>query len=124
VQAITRQRLRNRKLKIQRRLTRRRKRQAKANGRSGTVMNASNVKYEMSERNRGVVYGGIGLMHRLAEQVGLVEAIDRKLQLLKIHLPYHESDHVLNFAFNALCEGTCLEDIELRRNDECFLDAV
>ena len=43
---------------------------------------------------------------------------------LKIHLPYHESDHVLNFAFNALCDGNCLEDLELRRQDEVYLDAV
>jgi hypothetical protein len=54
----------------------------------------------------------------------LAEAIDRRLHLLKIHLPYHESDHVLNLAYNALCDGTCLEDIELRRNDEVFLDAL
>jgi hypothetical protein len=27
-------------------------------------------------------------------------------------------------AYNALCDGTCLEDIELRRNDEVFLDAL
>src|SRR5262249_42462038 len=47
-----------------------------------------------------------------------------RLVLLKIHLPYHESDHVLNFAYNALCEGTCKEDIELRRNDAAFLDAL
>ena len=46
------------------------------------------------------------------------------MHLLKIHLPYHESDHVLNFAFNALCDGTCLEDLELRRQDEVYLDAV
>jgi hypothetical protein len=26
--------------------------------------------------------------------------------------------------YNALCDGTCLEDIELRRNDEVFLDAL
>jgi hypothetical protein len=31
---------------------------------------------------------------------------------------------VLNLAYNALCDGTCLEDIELRRNDEVFLDAL
>ena len=54
----------------------------------------------------------------------MAEAIDRRLQLLKIHLPYHESDHVLNFAFNALCDGTCLEDLELRRQDEGYLEAV
>ena len=57
-------------------------------------------------------------------ELGLIEAIDRSLHLLKIHLPYHESDHVLNFAYNALCDGTCLQDIELRRNDEVFLDAL
>src|SRR5271167_3261238 len=40
------------------------------------------------------------------------------------HLPYHESDHVLNLAYNALCDGTCLQDLELRRNDEVFLNAL
>jgi hypothetical protein len=64
------------------------------------------------------------LVHQLARQVGLVDAIDRRLHLLKIHRPYHESDHVLNLAYNALCDGTRLEDIELRRNDEVFLDAL
>ena len=124
MKAITRRGLQKSKRKIERRLARRGKRQAKQSRRGGPVMNADGIKYEISQKSRGIVYGGIGLMHRLAAHVGLVEAIDRKLHLLKIHLPYHESDHVLNFAFNALCEGTCLEDIELRRNDECFLAAV
>jgi len=39
-------------------------------------------------------------------------------------MPYYESDHVLNIAYNALCGGRCLEDIELRRNDENFLNAL
>jgi hypothetical protein len=60
----------------------------------------------------------------LARQSGLVDAIDRRLHLLKLYLPYRESDHVLNIAYNALCEGRTLEDIELRRNDETFLDAL
>ena len=42
----------------------------------------------------------------------------------KRHLPYHESDHVLNLAYNALLDGQRLEDIELRRNDEAFLDGL
>lgn len=87
-------------------------------------MNADGNKYEIGERTRGLAYGGIGLMHRLVQKTGLIAAIDRELHLLKLHLPYHESDHVLNFAFNALCEGTCLEDIELRRQDEVFLEAL
>lgn len=124
MKAITRQRLENRKRRIERRLERRSRRQAKKRRAGGPVMNTNGIKYEISDKSQGIAYGGIGLMQRLANQTGLVEAIDSKLHLLKIHLPYHESDHVLNLAFNALCEGTCLEDIELRRNDECFLDAV
>ena len=88
------------------------------------MFSASNLRVELAERVRAVGVGGIGLMHRLAEQIGLVDAIDRHLHLLKIHMPYHESDHVLNLAYNALCDGTRLEDIELRRNDEVFLDAL
>jgi len=44
--------------------------------------------------------------------------------LLTFHSPSHESDHVLTFAYNALCDGTCLQDLELRRTDEVFLDAL
>jgi hypothetical protein len=63
-------------------------------------------------------------MHLLARQVGLIDAIDKHLRLLKAHLPYHESDHVLNIAYNILAGGTCLEHVELRRNDEVYLDAL
>ena len=41
-----------------------------------------------------------------------------------MYVPDHESDHVLNIAYNGLCEGRSREDIELRRNDETFLDAL
>lgn len=85
---------------------------------------ASNIEYECSDRSRGLCSGGIGAMHGLVVKIGLAEAIDRHLRVLKVHLPYHESDHVLNIAYNALCGGTCLEAIELRRNDEVFLDAL
>ena len=85
---------------------------------------ASNIHFELAERTRAISHGGIGLIHKLAQETGLVKAIDQKLHLLKIYVPYHESDHVLNLAYNALCEGRCLEDIELRRNDESFLDAL
>ena len=82
------------------------------------------MRYELTDRSRGFAYGGVPLLHRLAVEVGLVDAIDRRLCLLKIHRPYRESDHVLNLACNALCEGTCLEDVELRRNDAAYLDAL
>ncbi|MBY0497263.1 MAG: response regulator [Cyanobacteria bacterium] len=73
---------------------------------------------------RGLASGGIGAMHQLAQHTGLVEAIDRHVKVLKVHLPYHESDHVLGMAYNVLCGGTCLQDIEQRRQDEVYLDAL
>jgi hypothetical protein len=88
------------------------------------MLRPRNIQYEIAERTQGMTHGGIGSMLLLARKLGLPEAIDRRLHLLKIHLPYHESDHVLNFAFNALCDATCLEDLELRRQDEVYLDAI
>jgi hypothetical protein len=88
------------------------------------MFTASNIRYELADRVRGMGPGGIGAMHGLARRTGLVDAIDRRLHLLKVHLPYHESDHVLNIAYNLLAGGTCLEDLELRRNDEVYLDAL
>jgi len=35
-----------------------------------------------------------------------------------------ESDHVLNVAYNALCGGATLDDIEARRGDRVFLDGI
>ena len=88
------------------------------------MLSGRNIRYELSEKTRGLDTGGIGVMHRLALQTGLVEEIDRRVSVLKVHLPYHESDHVLNIAYNALCGGTCLEDIEWRRTNEVYLDAL
>jgi DDE family transposase len=119
VNAKIRQQLANRKRRIQRRLQR-----SAANPGSGPMMSASNIHYEISARDRGIAHGGIGVMHALARRIGLIDVIDDRLHLLKIHQGYLESDHVLNFAYNALCDGTCLDDIELRRNDEVFLDAL
>ena len=73
----------------------------------------TNRQYEMSDRIRAMNYGGIGAIHEFVQRIGLANEIDRRLHLLKIHLPYHESDHVLNFAYNALCHGTCLEDMSV-----------
>lgn len=117
--AKIRQQLNNRKRRIERRLDK-----TKLGGCEQPMFTARNIHYEIADRSRGTAHGGIGAMHALADQIGLIDAIDNGLHLLKIHLPFHESDHVLNFAYNALCDGTCLQDLELRRNDEVFLDAL
>jgi len=88
------------------------------------MFGAANVHYEMAERTRGFTAGGIGAIHRMAQSTGLADEIDQRLELLKVHLPYHESDHVLNLAYNVLAGGRCLEDLERLRNDEVYLDAL
>jgi hypothetical protein len=88
------------------------------------ILTACNIHYDVAAKTRAIPCGGIGAIQLLVQKLGLAEAIDERLHLLKYHLPYHESDHVLNFAYNALCGGTCLDDIELRRNDIVFLDAL
>ena len=87
------------------------------------IMTAANIHYEIVDRTRATATGGVGAMHLLAKKVGLDQAIDGHLGLLKIHLPYHDSDHVLNIAYNLLAGGTCLEHLELLCSDEAYLDA-
>jgi hypothetical protein len=82
------------------------------------------IQYEMAQRTRAIACGGLGAVHVLAHQSGLVQAINEHVHVLKVHLPYFESDHILNLAYNPLAGGTCLDDIELLRNDEGVLDAL
>jgi hypothetical protein len=88
------------------------------------MMSATNIHYELGTRVQGLSAGGIGAMLLLARKIGLIRDIDQRLHLLKVHNPYHESDHVLNIAFNILAGGKRIEHIELRRNDEVFLNAL
>src|SRR5438034_1042929 len=75
------------------------------------MMTACNIHYELGERVGGLAAGGIGAMLLLARKTGLIGDIDHHLHLLKVHLPYHESDHVLNIAFNILAGGLRIEHI-------------
>ena len=88
------------------------------------VLSSTGLKYELADKTQAIVYGGVPLMLRVARESGLIDAIDQGVPILKWRCPYYESDHVLNLAMNALCEGTCLEHIERRRNDEAFLNAI
>ena len=88
------------------------------------MFKARNIQYEIADRDKAFNAGGIGAIHRLVQKVGLIKRINRELYLLKAHLPYHESDHVLNIAYNIIAGGTCLENIELRRNDEVYMNAL
>ena len=88
------------------------------------MLAASNIQYEVAGRQRGVSVGGLGAIHLLARRVGLVGVLDEVLHLLKRHLPYHESDHVLSLAYNIMAGNERLEDLELLRQNESYLDLL
>jgi hypothetical protein len=88
------------------------------------MITAANIHYEPGERVQGLAPGGLGALLLIARRTGLIAAIDHALHLLKRHLPYFESDHVLNIAFNLLAGGRRLEHLERLRNDEVYLDAL
>jgi hypothetical protein len=88
------------------------------------MFSSSKVHYEIGANTDAMSFGGIGAIHRLVTKLGLAKEIDRQLKLLKVHLPYHESDHVLNLAYNVLCGGTRLEDIERLRHDTAYMNAL
>lgn len=118
MKAKIRRKLAERKRRIQKRLDKTKM------GSECPVISASNIQYEIADRTRAISAGGIGAIHQMVKQLELDQAINRRLDLLKIYLPYSESDHVLSIAYNLLVGGTCLEHLELRRNDEVYLDAL
>ena len=87
-------------------------------------MAGSNIHYEMSDKGQGMTCGGIGAIHKLVGKLGLDREIDTQLELLKIHVPYHESDHVLTMSYNLLMGGQCIEDIERLRTNVNYMDAL
>lgn len=92
--------------------------------RAKPMLTTGKVGYEIGANVDATSFGGIAAVHRLVTRLGLVEEIDDRLELLKVHLPYHESDHVLNLAYNVLCGGTRLEDIERLRHDTAYMNAL
>ena len=89
-----------------------------------SMFQPANLHYQMSERSRAIGFGGIGAVHTLVTRLGLDEAINQQIPLLKAHVPYFESDHVLNIAYNVLTGGTCLEDIDRLRDDSSYAEGL
>ena len=88
------------------------------------MFGSGKVHYEIGARISAMSFGGIGAVRRLVSRLGLAREIDARVELLKRHLPYHESDHVLNVAYNLLCGNERLEDLGGLRNNVAYMDAL
>jgi hypothetical protein len=88
------------------------------------MLAGGNEVFEVAQRVKATNHGGIGLMHRMVRQLGLVDLIDSSVTVFSGHSPYKVSDHVLNIAYNVVAGGRTLDDLELRRQDEAYMDAL
>ena len=69
-------------------------------------------------------YTGVVIARNLMQKLGIAEAIDQNLSILKRHKPYYESDHVLNIVYNFLNGGETLVNIEKLQEDRSFLKVL
>lgn len=75
--------IRNRQQRIERRLGKK-----QWEDQPKPIMKGSNIHYEMSEKTHAISCGGIGVFHQMVQKIGLVQEINSRLKLLKIHIPY------------------------------------
>jgi Transposase DDE domain group 1 len=88
------------------------------------MLTPGKIHYEIGGNVEATPFGGLFAMHRLVTRLGLVAAIDDRVHLLKMHLPYHESDHVLTLAYSVLTGGTRLEDVDRLRTDVPLMNGL
>ena len=88
------------------------------------MMTATNIHYEQANRVRGLGSGGIGAIFQMVLKVELDKEIDQPCPSAQTASAVPRSDHGLNIAFDILAGGKRIEHLELRRNDEVYLDAL
>ena len=117
------------KQKVQQKLSRRARRMKKRIDKSNwsgqsPMIDPPSIRYELADRVQAMTPGGLGVIQQMVKQLDLTGSINRLCPIFKMRLPYSEADHVLNIAYNILAGGTCLEHLELRRQDEVYLNAL
>jgi hypothetical protein len=90
----------------------------------GPVMRLPRLHVETAHRVTVTRFGGLALAEQFCRRHGVAALIDEHVEVLKLHMPYHESDHVLAQALNLYVGGTCLEDMTVLQHDEAVLRMV
>lgn len=89
--------------------------------RPGTVLGHRKLHIELDERPDVTAAGGLVLPLALLRTFKVPELLDTRVKVLKRHLPYHESDHILSQALMLYAGGTCIEDMTLLQQDQALL---
>ena len=75
------------------------------------VIRNRQVRVQIQERGEITPYGGLSLAHDLAMRLGIDRDINHSMEVLRLHLPYFDSDHLLTHVYNQYVGGSCIEDI-------------
>lgn len=87
----------------------------------GRVLRMPKLHAELDERAPWTPYGGLALFAESCRRLRVAESLDDHVEVLKVHLPYHESDHILAQAASLYVGGTCIEDMMYLQKDEAVL---
>ena len=87
----------------------------------GTVVRHRKLHLERAAPADVTDLGGLVLPLALLRCIKAAQVIDDCVEVLELHLPYHESDHVLSQALMSYGGGTCLQDMALLQQDPALL---
>ena len=51
------------------------------------MLNPGNIHYDIADRNRGILYGGMGAVQMLVKKLELDKVINSRLGIFKLHNP-------------------------------------
>ena len=88
------------------------------------VLGLPKLHMEIDRRSEVTPYAGLALAAQVAFLLNMPKILNTHVSVLKRHLPYHESDHVLAQAFNLYVGGTCIEDMANLQQSEAVLRLV
>jgi hypothetical protein len=88
--------------------------------RAGPVFANRQVRLRVQQRGKITPYGGLSLAHDLGMRLGIDRDLNRSIKLLKINVPYFESDHILTHVYNLYVGGRCIEDISNLQHSEAI----
>ncbi|HUT88866.1 MAG TPA: hypothetical protein VMY37_05190 [Thermoguttaceae bacterium] len=76
------------------------------------------IRVKVAQRGKSTPYGGLSLAHDLVMRLQVDRDLNRSIPLLKVNLPYFESDHILTQVYNQYVGGGCIEDISNLQHSE------
>ena len=90
----------------------------------GRVSRLPHMHVEVDERSEVTPYGGLAIATAFLRRFKVAERSDRHVKVFLLHMPYHESDHVLAQALNLYVGGTCIEDVADLQHSEAVLRII